>query len=355
MILTEAADINYLLYRGLISGDEALSSKTSIRRSSSRNRNFIVSRADGAGYFIKQASTFLTEKIQTLRSEANCYWLANNDSAFKSLKNFMCTYFDYHPQYNILTIEAAESSNDLYNIILKNRILNTDMVDKMACALSAMHHIRAQQLKDTKAEKLFAKSIPWIFKIEKEKKSNLNVTTPATKELIDIVNKHTDYLNLINKNKDAWEITTLIHGDIKFPNFLSGNIKNEMYLKLIDFELCDIGDPCWDVAGVFQAYLTYWIETGNSENDLLDDLQAGIKLFWKSYFEKMSDIFTDEKLLLVKCMNYSAIRIIQTAYEFANSQQQLQPNQIKTLQMSFNILKQPEKACFDLLGIKLYE
>jgi thiamine kinase-like enzyme len=351
MILTEHSVINYLLFRNLMTGDDALSDLTTVKKSSSRNRNFVVKINDKPGYFIKQSSTFLSESTQTLKSEANCYWLANNDPLFAPLLPFLCKYFDYHPQYNILIIESVNEGRDVFDLIQQQKNIPETIAIQVANSLSGMHHINSAKISNTKAESLFTKFIPWIFKIQKDKTNNLQVTSPATKQLLDIVNQHENYIQLINENKDRWETTSLIHGDIKFPNFLIDYSNGTETIKLIDLEISDLGDPCWDVAGVLQAYLTWWIDYAKAENQLLTNLQPSIKTFWKTYAESMSDLYNDEPALLLKSICYTAIRMIQTSYETANGQQQLMNNQIKTLQMSLNILMQPKQACYDLLGI----
>ncbi len=352
MILTEQGVIHYLLFRGLIDGNDALSHHTTIQRKSSRNRNFIVSRKNKPGYFIKQSGNFFSEQTQTLRSEANCYWLANNDELFAPLKPILCKYYDYNPQYNILILQSVPDSFDMHRMMMENQNIDIFIAEEMANALSAMHNITFTKIKSSKAGSLFSKFIPWVFKIEKGKTAVLNVTSPATKELVDLVNQHTNYIELINKNKDDWEINCLIHGDIKFANFLIDKNNTHHKLKLIDLEICDMGDACWDVAGVLQSFLTWWIEFAGAENKKLDTMQPSIKHFWNIYTKNMATIFTDKNGLLNKCMNYAAIRMIQTSYEAASSQQQLMPNQLKTLQMSLNILLKPQQAAKDLLSIE---
>ena len=350
MLLTEEGVLNYLLYRGLINGDEAISEKTIVQKKFSRNRNFSVTLENGIGYFLKQVSTSSSEKQQTLRSEANCYWLANNDINFSVLNPVLCKYYDYNPAHHILIIESLNSSTNVFEYIQYHKIISPEISVSMGNALSVLHQITSSLIEDSKAGKLFSKFIPWIFKIDNSSQTFFNITTPATKQVFDIVKEHSNYVELINHCKEQWEIKSLIHGDVKFPNFLITN-KDAGNLKIIDFEICDIGDPCWDVAGVLQAYLTWWIDFASADNMVLKNLEPSIKKFWSSYADGVTSISKDEKELLKKCMQYTAVRMIQTTYEMATSQNELHQNQIKTLQMSLNILLKPSEASFDLFGI----
>ena len=67
-----------------------------------------------------------------------------------------------------------------------------------------------------------------------------------------------------------------------------------LQLRIVDWELLDLGDGCWDVAGIFQAYLVYLIKNTAldefKEDDVLDILienaiiiLPSIKAFWRNY------------------------------------------------------------------------
>lgn len=351
MILTEQGVIHYLLYRGLIGGEDALCDKTILKKSSSRNRNFLLSLKNNQGFFIKQSSSFLSEKTETLRSEANLYWLANNDPAFAILLPVLCKYYDYNPQYNILILESISKGKDVFEIMQKNKTVDQKIATEMARALSLIHHITLPALKNARSENLFSKFIPWIFRIEKDKSNPFYTGTAAAKEIIDIVNKHSNFITLVIENKEAWEIKSLIHGDIKFPNFFVKESENGDTFKVIDFEICDLGDPCWDAAGVFQSFLTWWADAAGATDESLTFIQPAVKLFWEIYSNEMADLYADEFAFRMKCMKYAAIRMIQTCYEMSSGQELLFPNQIKILQMSLNILTEPQQACTDLFDI----
>jgi|CXWJ01.1.fsa_nt_gi hypothetical protein len=351
MNLTESGVIDYLLYRGLINYDQALDERTTVSKNFSRNRNFLVGTYQEKNYFVKQASTGSAEKIKTLRTEANFYWLVNNDEKFSALRPFICRYFDYHPTYHILIIEAIKHKTDLYDIIRHKGIIDLETAALSGKALAGLHAVKYDQIKNTKADALFNKSVPWAFKMETDKMNKEAARTNATKQLFEIVNAHANYIDLINHARDAYSISCLIHGDMKFPNVVLQNIDEQQSVKIIDLEICDFGDPCWDVAGFFQSFLTWWIENTNANNQSLENNQPAINQFWQAYFNATEQSADKENELLIKSMQYTAIRMIQTTFEYSASQKELQHNQIKMLQMSLNILKNAKQACHDLFGI----
>lgn len=351
MNLTESGVIEYLLYRGLITYDDALSHQTIVSKSFSRNRNFIVNTASQKNYFVKQATSGNAEKIKTLRTEANFYWLVNNDDLFSALRPFICRYFDYHPSYNILIIEGIKNKTDLYELIRFNNVIDNDIAQMAGKAMAALHSVKYSNIKDTKANGLFLKMLPWAFKVEVNRSNNDNFRTNASRQLFEIVNKHSSYVDYINKAKEAWQINCLIHGDIKLPNLAIDITDTTKAVKLIDLEICDFGDPCWDVAGFFQSFLLWWVDVANTNSEALDKCQPAIRHFWKSYFNESNSTDAEDHVL-IKSMQYTAVRIIQSTYEYAVSQNDLHVNQVKLLQLSLNILKNAKKACADLLGIE---
>ena len=69
----------------------------------------------------------------------------------------------------------------------------------------------------------------------------------------------------LDELRGEWRQDALIHGDMKWDNCVMPRHDDPARaaegLKIVDWELADIGDGCWDVGAVFQAYLAHWILT----------------------------------------------------------------------------------------------
>jgi thiamine kinase-like enzyme len=161
-----------------------------------------------------------------------------------------------------------------------------------------------------------------------------------------------------------WRPTTLVHNDIKFNNFLVDydyEHKKIKGIKLIDWELADIGDPLWDAAAVIQNYLVLWLSTDVPEQLAqqaqvkkvkLEEVQPSISSFWKRYSQQLKMEPGIQRSVLVKTTKYVALKLIHSCFEMAPGSNVLQPVSVKMLQMSLNILRSPEDAAVRLLGIK---
>jgi len=103
MLLTEHNLFYYLLDKGMVDSSAVVNGEFTVRRSDSRNNNFLVNREyDHHSFFIKQVKAPDAEKIETMRIEATAYILAHTDANYKALKNFLPPYYDYDATQHIL-------------------------------------------------------------------------------------------------------------------------------------------------------------------------------------------------------------------------------------------------------------
>ena len=63
------------------------------------------------------------------------------------------------------------------------------------------------------------------------------------------------FLEAMKTTSQLYKVSTLIHGDIKNVNFILKDETDPKSLKLIDWEIADVGDPLWDVAGMIQSLI----------------------------------------------------------------------------------------------------
>jgi thiamine kinase-like enzyme len=136
-------------------------------------------------------------------------------------------------------------------------------------------------------------------------------------------------------------------------------------LKLVDWELADWGDPCWDVAAIFSAFIVFWIQSlplapGRDAASAvkltqfpIERMQPTIREFWRSYSEEMHLEPETAREVLERSVLFCGARTVQTAYECMQMSPQLNDAALYMLQASMNILMQPEEATRELLGITI--
>ena len=134
-------------------------------------------------------------------------------------------------------------------------------------------------------------------------------------------------------------------------------------LRIIDWEIADIGDEAWDVGAIIQAYLTFWVfslplGTGMQLADAAasspysgEDIKQALAAYWQSYVATRGLNHATSRQTLLRCMSCAAARMIQTAYESIQSSPQISQHALCKLQMSMNILRDPSAAISDLMGL----
>lgn len=233
----------------------------------------------------------------------------------------------------------------MHEVIYRDKKLSKSHAVKMAHILASFHFDITEEIKENSSLQFFSKQLPWILNT-----SQLLNADPKniTNSVIAEIHKHQDLVKQIEKVASQWETTSLIHGDIKWMNFIV--LPNNEDVKLVDWEIADLGDPLWDVAGVFQSYFSAWVLSFNNQNIQQHQQVQGteflsieaitpiVKVLWDTYVEKQKFTPEEAKEKVQKALSYMAVRMIQTAFENNVAQNQIHPNSVRILQFCNHIL-----------------
>jgi hypothetical protein len=349
MILTTRNLPHYLLSRGLISYESIVDGDLIISDASHRNRAFRVLRGTQPGYFIKQIRQWDPVSIAGWDQEDACYRRL-------SASGILPKHHASDVESRILALELVPGSETLSEYHRRMPSCSVAVGRKQGTALSALH--RATQGKEE------AGKVPWILSVHETKPEYFDSLSPANARLLEIVQGYPEYCELLSGLRSEWQPSGLIHGDVKWDNFLIRDAESpDPEVLLVDWEMADFGDPCWDAGSVFQAYLNFWIYSmplhETTQGDLLvsraqspiEQLQPAIRGFWNSYVSGMGFDNRSARATLSRSARCGAARMIQSAYEMMHHWQQMPPAGAAMLQTSFNILTRPADAVRDLLGI----
>ncbi len=351
MILTARNLPNYLLSRGLISYESIVDGDLTITDASHRNRAFRVLRGSQPGYFVKQIRQWDAPTISAWEQEAACYRRLSPSAILPKHHSS-----DFESR--ILVLDLVSGSETLSEYHRRLDSCPVAVGSKQGVALSAFH--RATQGKEN------AGKTPWILAVHETDPTWFDALSPANARLLEVVGD-TEYGELLSGLRLEWQPTCLIHGDVKWDNFLIHPLVNDTessdpQVLLVDWEMASFGDPCWDAGSVFQAYLNFWIysmpfhETNRADvlvsraHRPLENLQPAMRAFWDSYVSGMSLDFHSARIALARSVRCGAARMIQSAYEMMHHSDQMPPAGLAMLQTSFNILTRPADAVRDLFG-----
>jgi hypothetical protein len=131
----------------------------------------------------------------------------------------------------------------------------------------------------------------------------------------------------------------------------------------VDWELVQLGDPAWDLAGLLQDFILLWVTsmtvTPGATTEMLAasarlplaELQRAIRAFWKSYRAAADLPPEGAARLITRAVAFSAARLIQSAYEMGAVTPALAPASVLLLQVSANLLRDPEAGQVQLYGL----
>jgi hypothetical protein len=362
-MLTQRAVIPYLLRRGLITEAAIVDGNLVVRDASRRNLNFQIISENGPCYLLKQGMG--PGEIETVAHEAAIYQrlqLSNGDSG---VSRYLPRFFGYDAQECIFIVEFLRDAQTLREYHDHRGRFPVALAAAMGTALSTLHRLDVGE-RDTENSSTVKISPPGIFSIHSPDLGMLQQLSGATIQAIKIIQGFPEFCELLDQLSDEWVNERLIHFDIKWDNCLILPPRSRgcnIALRIVDWELAGIGDPCWDIGSVFNDYLSYWLNSIPITDEApierfvqlarhpLGKMHPAINSFWKTYSSCMELDTTLSAEWLVRSIKYAAARLVQTVCEATSDSIRLTGNSVCALQLSLNMLRQPREALAHLLGI----
>ncbi|MBV9928773.1 MAG: phosphotransferase [Acidobacteria bacterium] len=373
MLITKETIAHYLLGRGLLSFESVVDGDLLVVEATSRNRNFKVIRAENPGYFVKQVKTFEPAAVETMRYETACYWLAQNDPDFEPLAALMPRFHDSDPARHALVIELLPEGASLSEYHRQLGSFPVEVGVQLGQIIGAYQREMGRRLRDGAKSNTFARRVPWILSLHQMDRNLFGQLSTANTQVLNIIQSYPDFPSTLERLSAGWRFDSFIHGDIKWDNVHvtvdsdgEGNEEGaggKVTLRLVDWELADFGDACWDAGAVFQAYLSAWVFSmpavaGVPAEQLVgaaqfpvEQMHPALRAFWKTYTETRGLNAAEARESLERSVSYAAARMIQTAYEYMFQSPQITTSALYLLQLSLNILKNPREATASLLAL----
>jgi thiamine kinase-like enzyme len=356
MRLTEKNIHHYLLDKGFLNPKKLIEGDYTLESYRSRNSIFKVYQKTGSSLFVKQLTESTPQNAYLMQKEATAHYLIQHTDFYKNTRKFTSGLKGYDPSNQVIVTQLFPFAKDLFEVILENKGFSILHAQKIAEILHSFHQPIEEILKSNSSLQFFNKQLPWILTIGDPQFSANN----AKNSVISKILSYPDFVDNIGRLRSEWKSTSLIHGDIKWMNFVS---TTEDELKLIDWEIANIGDPLWDVAGLLQSYLSSWIFSYDNNNlqhqkreeesyISIPSMQKGIQNFWKEYVQLQNYSEEEASIALNTSTRMAAARLLQTAFEANTQGPKLFPNTVRAIQLSQNIFNHPEQMISELFGLR---
>ncbi len=334
---------------------------TSINR---RNRNIQVTTRLEPNYLIKQVADLTADNAKTLKKEILFYNFFKE--SFINLKDYLPVLRYSNINELTLIIDFYKNAIPLWKYYQQKGIHNFPLktVGTIGNLLAEIHHHFSDQnvINHSKADFL-SDDLPFIFKLHQPHPNKLAHLAKGGLDFIEHLQAQSDIILMLNKIEETWEKNAIIHGDIKLDNFILLNPEKEesTEVKLVDWEMSQIGDIAWDIAGCFNDFIFWWVIT-MPDNKTPDEMIKGtkfpfqklypaIEIFWINYCKTAS--LTEEKTetLLEKALHYAGFRILQTSYEVASKFDTIPSIANVLLKMSESIIRSSHSSRKKLFGL----
>ena len=372
MTLSPENLVHYLFERGFATRESVVDGCVEISEIARRNRNFKVRQRNGPGYFLKQVRRWEPETLRTLQAEAQCYQLAAEHEVFADLRGIVPRFHSWDARRAVLVTELLEGAETVAEHHFRSDGFPVSVAEQLGRAFGSYHR-KAAANGPPAVNGLFPRRAAWALSLHDMPPQSVQDASGGILQMLGMIRQFPQFAESFEKLRAAWHADAVIHSDIKWDNcLLCTGPDGHPSLKVVDWEMADWGDSCWDVAGIFSAYLSFWVQSlpafwvqslpanGLSNPNALveqtrfpiERMQPAIRAFWSTYQECRGVSGQASRDLLQRSVRYAGARNIQTAFEALQTLPQAHSGTILLLQLSMNVLANPDEAARELLGIE---
>lgn len=354
---------HYLAERQLLSLSSVVAGDFMVVEQSSRNYNLKVMREHSPGFFIKQVRRQSRDLISSFEREAGCYRLAAETERMAALRRMIPELHCYDPKRHVMVLGLLSDAESLWDYHRRTGRFPIELAQLQGDKLGDYH--LGVRIADSDAPELssFPRALPWILSIHQSDPAYLAKLSAGNNQIVGILRQFPEFPRALKEIQRGWRRSVLIHGDIKWENLMLLKEGDQHDLKVIDWEMADIGDPCWDIGAILQSYLTFWIfslplgpemDIGRAAQESPydeDEMKRAMNAFWHRYAGRLKLSSKMYKRLREKSFRCAAARMIQTAFESVQKSPTVTPHALCKLQMAMNILLDPAAAVRDLMKV----
>jgi hypothetical protein len=363
--LTVDTVVPYLLERGLVSEADIVEGDLEVVDVGRRNENLKVIRKRGMSYVLKQPGSGEPATEATIRCEAALYGYLQVARSAARLRMFLPRFCGWDEDRCLLVLELVEGLPlwGHYAVSVAPEF-PADSAAPLGTALGTLHEFFRQAAHAPDWMSALHAAPPWILSAHRPSPEVFSRLSPANLQVLSLLQKESALVSGLDGLRREWTPDTLIHNDLKGDNVLvASDGEDGASVRIVDWELVQIGDAAWDVGAVFRDFLDYWLLSVPLSGDLtaeqmldaakipLAKLHPAARAFWSGYCAA-ADIDRDSLgSFLLRSLQFAGARLAQGAYELSSGTANPSNLAIALLQLAANVMVNPEEASLTLFGI----
>lgn len=357
--------ISILVLRRLIRKRLFVDGRVDIENVSRRNHNFRVVVKDGPSFLLKEGLD--EERGRSIAHEAETYRYLHAQRGTPGLREFLPALCASDAERNFLITRLPRQGRSLTQDILGTGRFSRTGMRQLGTAMALLHRMTVPEAHSGTKAGAFSGWYPWVRQLYAPEVGEFREFTHAAVEMVTIVQQADELCERIDEACASWRHgACLIHSDVKFDNLVvipvPGRARSAR-LFLTDWEHAALGDPAWDVGSVFCECLVWWLyaipivravpprSVMESIRFPLARIQPAARAFWHNYRSSSGLDDSNLRKRLLRAVRLSAVRMLQTAFERMQAAARIDANTVCLLQLSLNVLRRPEEALAQLLGI----
>jgi aminoglycoside phosphotransferase (APT) family kinase protein len=350
----ELADVPaYLLERRLLEPRDLVQGELRVVDASRLNRVFVVT-AEGRCSLVVKAGTGVVREAAVLE-------LLHGAADGGGLAAFLPTVLVADRTGECLVLESAPGARDLRRHHAHGRFSRA-LARETGRALADLHAISPGALEGMRAGGDRGSEV----RVHDPDLEAVHSMSPAAKELTRFIQGFDDLCSALDRIAVSSRAHAVIHGDIRWDNLLAipaAGSRRWTRLALIDWELCEIGDPAVDVGAFLGEYLRAWAQSVPVADPLdpgrlldhagvpLRRMRPALRAFWEAYARRARTPADELAGVLLRAMDLAAVRLLTAALEEAQARDELRARVLCLVPLSRNLLCRRGEECARLLGL----
>lgn len=363
-MLSPAGVVRELLGMALLDGGQILDGGLRVDGAPRRNQSHKVQPLSGPCYFVKQGIGPDGEAL--VAREAFIYRFLNSGSAPSEIQRALPRFCGYDESRRLLVLGLSPASLSLREYWARRGSIPRAAAAAIGRALAGLHGMPPPET-TAEWEPGGPRYAAWPLSLHRPAIGVLRDSSVANLELIRMIQEFPAFCRLLDELRGGWRSDSLIHHDLKADNCVLGRIAGgaprRHEVKIVDWETCGPGDPCWDVGSFFGDLLGLWLLSIPILSDMplerrldltrfpLDRSHPANRAFWNAYVEGRGLTRREEREILRRAVRYSAARLLQSAFEQTQGSHRVTGNVVCLLQVAWNVLDRPAEAATRLLGL----
>lgn len=247
----------FLLSRDLLTQRDVAGDRLRVREVRRRNRSFRVSGIDGPGLFIKQVAASAPDLAGSIGREAALHRLAETVPALAALRGATVRLRRFEEGRQALIFDLFAEAETLDARYRRTGRMDVDILSLLGAGLAGIHAEAEPSAAMIGAQIAAQRLPPWILTIGRR---DVPLFGAGGAQLVAMIRATPSMVQGLEGALSRWQPRTLIQGDMKWDNILvRQGAAGAPDLRIVDWELADIGDPLWDVAGVLSGFYASWL------------------------------------------------------------------------------------------------